>query len=111
MATTPFTFGNLSTPNSIFYNDPSNRGVGWQMLKDYLNTGVGNPRYNSYIEGQMADEYNRYLTRNAASNGAYKWTEHLQNIQGQVPQGWQNLTTAAKGGNLALYGARQRYLG
>ena len=111
MATTPFTFGNLSTPNSIFYNDPSNRGVGWQMLKDYLNTGVGNPRYNSYLDNRMATEYNRYLSQNAAANGALKWTDYLTNNQGNVAQGWQDLPTGARGGNAGLYGAYQRFLG
>ena len=107
----PFSFGALSGPNSIFYNDPSNRGVGWQMLKDYLNNGVGNARYNSWLDAQMGNEYNRYLTKAAQTNGAYQWTQHLQDIQGQLAQGWGNLPTSQRGGNPGLYGANQRFLG
>jgi hypothetical protein len=111
MPTSGFTFGNLGSTDSIFYNDPSNRGVGWQMLKDYLNTGVGNPRYNSYLDSRMSDEYNRYLKTVNDTKGAYKWTDHLQNIQNSLSQGWQDLSTSARGGNPGLYGANQRFLG
>lgn len=111
--TTPpggFTFGRLTTPQSIFYNDPANRGVAWQMLKDYLNAS-GNTRYDSFLDQQMANQYNRFLSANAKANNALKWTDWITQNQNMPAEAFQNLPTAQRGGSPGLYGANQRFVG
>lgn len=105
-----FSFGNLSGPQSIFYNDPNNRGVGWQMLKDYLNRS-GNQQYDAFLNSRMGTEYNRYLSEAARRNGNLNWTDWMVQRQNQYADQWRNTPTAQKGGSLGLYGNNQIYLG
>jgi hypothetical protein len=105
-----FSFGKLTPTQDIFYNDPSNRSVGWQMLKDYLNRS-GNGRYNSYLDSLMGTEYNRYLGANAQVNGKLDWTDWMTQHQNQYPTQWQGMSTVARGGNPGLYGNNQVFLG
>jgi hypothetical protein len=108
--TVGFSFGNLSGPNSIFYNDPNNRSVAFQMLKDYLNRG-GNTRYNSFLDSLAGQDYNRFLSANAQSNGKLLYTDWLERQQNYFPQQWATLPGVARGANPGLYGNSQVYLG
>lgn len=104
-----FSFGNLSGPQSIFYNDPGNRGVAWQMLKDYLNPTT-NGRYGNFLDNLANQDYNRYLAANARQNGALKYTNWLEQNQYQYASQYQNQSPSARGANPSLYGGSQMYL-
>lgn len=104
-----FSFGQITPVQSIFYNDPSNRGVGWQMLKDYLNRS-GNRAFDNFLDSRASTEYNRALAT-SANNPNYLWTQHLEGLPQDLLHQWQNTPAAARGASGSLYGAQQVYLG
>jgi hypothetical protein len=100
----------LDPTQGIFYNDPNNRQVGWQMLQNYLGAR-GNNTFDNFLQRQMGQQYNNYLSQTAGQKGALDWTDYLTQNASKIADMWKNLPSAQKGANPAAYGGNQVYLG
>lgn len=106
--TTGFSFGTLDAKNDIFYNTPSNYGVGYQKLTDYLNPNNSSSNYGSWLASQAGEVQNRYNDASAvqganAQGQTLKWVDYLERQAPGFRNMFQSLSSRQRGENPALY--------
>jgi len=102
--TAGFSFGNLDAKQDIFYNTPSNYGVGYQKLTDYLNPNNSSSNYGSWLASQAGEVQNRYNDALAMDPGSdLKWVDYLEKQAPGFRNMFQSLSARQRGENPALY--------